>query len=311
MILQTPPRLSLSRRLYRRAKHSTQSIAQARQRQRVAKLIADPTAPDVSESEADFDRLQSAYGPRPPYGYDPLSIWSRAAERASLLLSLPDIQTPGKAVLDAGAGEGMLGVLLETYGHHVTLADLDDWRAPRARDLDFIQVDLDTPDALPENAFDLICSFNTLEHVLDPETVLANVWRSLRPGGLAYFDFGPLFASPWGLHAYGTIRTPFPQYLFSQTRVLAALKEFGINDLGQDRTELQPLNRWRLDQFQNLWRSNGGWEVLNESPRIVHEHLDLVEKYPTAFRGRGLKVADLVTSNLAVVLKRTFDTESP
>ena len=305
MLLQRTQKPSISHRLYRRASHSAKTIAQARQRQRVAKLLSDQRTPDVTASEADFDRLQSAFGPRPAYGYDPHSIWTRAAERASLLLSLPGMESPGRHILDAGAGEGMLGVLLETYGHQVTLADLEDWRERRATELEFIQVNLDHPDALPAASFDLICSFNTLEHVLDPQAVLSNVWHALRPGGLAYFDFGPLYASPWGLHAYGSLRMPFPQYLFSQARILDALDQLGINDLGQDRSELQPLNQWRLDRFRSLWTSSRRWSVLEEAPVVIHEHLDLVETYPAAFRGRQLAVADLVTHNLAVLLRRS------
>lgn len=304
MLLKSPPQPSVAYRVFRRVRHSAQSVSDRNQRQRVAKLLADPRPPDPSLSEAEFARLQSIYGPRPPYGYDPLSIWNRAAERASTILSLPGMEEPGRRVCDAGAGEGMLGLLLSTYGHNVTLADMDDWRDDRAKHLELLRINLDDPTSLPESRFDLICSFNTMEHVLDPAAAVAGIRRSLRPGGLAYFDFGPLYASPWGMHAYGTLRMPFPQYLFGESLIASALDDLGIRDLGGQRCELQPMNRWRLKQFQALWQNNPQWECIEEAPRRVHEHLDLVETYPAAFRGRGLNVDDLIVSNLAVLLRR-------
>lgn len=49
--------------------------------------------------------------------------------------------------LDLGAGDGMLGVLLDTFGHEMTLSDFEDWRMDAAKSLPFVQADC--CDALP------------------------------------------------------------------------------------------------------------------------------------------------------------------
>jgi SAM-dependent methyltransferase len=41
---------------------------------------------------------------------------------------------------------------------------------------------------LPEDAFDVICAFNTMAHVRDTLQTLKDLRRALRPGGLLIFD---------------------------------------------------------------------------------------------------------------------------
>ncbi|MDB5106084.1 MAG: SAM-dependent methyltransferase [Fibrobacteres bacterium] len=44
-----------------------------------------------------------------------------------------------------------------------------------------------TDEAYPDGSFDLICSFQTLDHLSDPLAVLRTCHAKLKPGGLAYF----------------------------------------------------------------------------------------------------------------------------
>jgi SAM-dependent methyltransferase len=51
---------------------------------------------------------------------------------------------------------------------------------------DGIRTGFFTGDAYPDGAFDLICAFQTLDHLSDPLAVLRTCLDKLRPGGLAY-----------------------------------------------------------------------------------------------------------------------------
>jgi SAM-dependent methyltransferase len=48
----------------------------------------------------------------------------------------------------------------------------------------------------PDQAFDLICAFDILEHVEDDETAVAELRRVLRPGGTLLFSV-PLYRAAW------------------------------------------------------------------------------------------------------------------
>lgn len=151
--------------------------------------------------------------------------------------------------------------------------------------------------------FDLVYSYNAFEHFPNPAHAYSEFARVCKPGGLMHFEFDPLFASPWGLHAYRSIHMPYPQFLFNMDFLTAKLAEIGINDLGRERVELQPMNRWRRDQFKALWE-NGAGRILTYKEYRDFSHLDMVVRFPDCFRGLGLTVDDLTVHGIVVTIER-------
>ena len=213
--------------------------------------------------------------------------------------------SPGKKLklLEVGAGDGMLGVLLNAVGHEVTLCDLDDWRTEQARGLEFIAADCCARIPCEQDKFNVVCSFNTFEHLTDPSKAFKEMIRVTSDDGLLYLDFGPLYCSPWGLHAYRSIRLPYPQFLFSSTFTYAKLKKLGIFDLGAPRAELQKLNGWKPTQFSELW-NRANLEIV--ALRLVsdEEHLNVIIEYPESFQGRGLSFQDVTCSNIIIAARK-------
>jgi SAM-dependent methyltransferase len=271
----------------------------------VRRLLSGPEPAECSRSEAAFEDLQAQARPVAEYGYDPLSTWKRGATRAAVLLGLSSgLTVPGARILEAACGDGMTGYLLAGFGHRVCLADTDEWRDTRARGIDFLACDLTLPGVLPGDQFDLVYSYNSFEHFDDPAAVLRNLVGACRPGGLLYFEFGPLYCGPWGLHAYRTLRMPYPQFLFSPEFINRQLERLGIEDLGGKRTSLQPLNRWRLSQFRDLWNSSGCEVMRCDVGWVDTSNLRVVTQFPEAFRGRGLAVEDLLAQSITVLLRK-------
>ena len=275
----------------------------ARLRQRVERLLASDLPHRFYDDEATFERLQARYPKKPDYGYDLLSAWRRGVERTGRLIRHLGISDPGVRILEVGCGDGMVSAMLHGFGHDVTLCDFDDWRDERARDLPFVRANVDEGADLPESSFDVVCSYNAFEHFGNPASTLGHLVPLLRPGGRFYTEFGPLYASPWGLHAYTTINVPYPQFLFSRSFNERMLKKVGIRSLGRDTDRLQPLNEWRVRRFDELWRSVGCEMIHYESGEST-EFLDLVLEFPHAFCGIDLHYEDLVTQHVSVTLRR-------
>jgi SAM-dependent methyltransferase len=96
----------------------------------------------------------------------------------------------GMDVLDCACGEGYGSALLASYARRVVGADISHASLKHAQarygsqaNLEFIQRDA-TRDALPSGAFDVVISFETLEHVLAQDELMRNFKQALKPGGL-------------------------------------------------------------------------------------------------------------------------------
>lgn len=97
----------------------------------------------------------------------------------------------GRRVLDAACGEGYGSALMARAGGRVLGLDVDADTVGHARaryanvpGLDFDQADATALDHLPDASFDLVLSFETLEHVHAQEALLDGFARLLAPGGL-------------------------------------------------------------------------------------------------------------------------------
>ncbi len=104
----------------------------------------------------------------------------------SILRFLRDEKIPlkGKKVLDVGCGSGsLMKVLKQEFGSDFEAEGLDMSLLGNAEEwLHFTQGDAHN---LPyeDNFFDVICIVDVLEHVVDPDKVLQEATRVLKPGG--------------------------------------------------------------------------------------------------------------------------------
>ena len=99
------------------------------------------------------------------------------------LLRLAEGMTPGR-VLDLGCNDGHLAAELRRRGHHVTGIDLAAHEGVKERVDRFVQADLDA--GLPvevKGPFDLVLAADVLEHVRQPEALLAQLRPMIAPAG--------------------------------------------------------------------------------------------------------------------------------
>lgn len=97
-------------------------------------------------------------------------------------------------VLDLGCGDGTLTARMaelvpqgEVVGVDASEGMMAVARQKVARNLRFLRLDINTLGFCEE--FDVVFSSATLHWILDHERLLRNIWRSLRPGGVARCSF--------------------------------------------------------------------------------------------------------------------------
>src|SRR5271165_3963440 len=182
---------------------------------RIEPLLASNSAPRYYDER--FEELQSSYSRWwPEYGFDNYSTWARGCERAIKLLGMADLRMRDLEALEVGCGDGMTSYALASYRNtsRFILNDTEDWRDARAMSFHFVNGNVCRTLPIDSNSFDLVMTYNAFEHVEDPRTALSELIRLCRSNGHIYIEFGPLYCSPLGLHAF-SFKMPYPQFLFS------------------------------------------------------------------------------------------------
>jgi len=112
-------------------------------------------------------------------------------------------------------------------------------------------------------SFDVVWSTNVLEHVADPELVLAEAYRVLKPGGMAVIVV-PNYGSFWEGH-YGMLFPPFcPKWIFK-----IIVKVFGRDPAFVDT--LQFVTYGKLKKWISSFAS--GIELITTGQEIWEERL--------------------------------------
>lgn len=165
----------------------------------------------------------------------------------------------GKAVLDAACGEGYGSRILASFALKVDGVDIDAGTIGAAQqkypldNLRFAQADLC---ALPfeMDQFDVICSFETIEHIADPFAALAEFRRVLKPGGLLIIStpdktiYNQSLAEPNSFHVREFERDEFLDVLkarFSHVESYGQRVVFG--SLLAAEGDSAPLASWRRE----------------------------------------------------------------
>jgi SAM-dependent methyltransferase len=138
-------------------------------------------------------------------------------------------------VLDAGCGVGYGSAFLAAEARRVVGVDLDgDAIAYAAQrygrpNVEFMIGDLQRLE-VADASFDVVCAFETIEHLPEPERFVSETRRVLRPGGL-------LFAST--PRANGTSDNPFHEREFSPAEFerLLGVRFSSVELLGQHRRQ--------------------------------------------------------------------------
>ncbi|MBW8017471.1 MAG: class I SAM-dependent methyltransferase [Planctomycetes bacterium] len=234
-----------------------------------------------------------------------LTLQSRTDQARHRIESLLQVLPQGKkpdSLLETGAGHGLLSITVHReFNINATAIDLNFNANPELekneipyRTMNVSQMDF------ADNTFDCVVSFDAFEHFMEPDTALREMIRVTKPKGFIYLDFGPIYYSAFGLHVYKCVHVPYSQYLFDYEMMEEYIEK---NDLR--RIVPKTLNRWRLDQYNQLWESYCAQvDIVHKRISKDCRHLKLVRAYPGLFKAQTKKFSDLTNCQIQILFQK-------
>lgn len=178
----------------------------------------------------------------------------------------------------------------------------------------------------PSDTFDAILSVATLEHVADVKTFLEECHRVLRPGGLFFIQFGPIWSSARGHHIWvardglevqfskpETNPVPDFAHLLLDEEEMRALLEDGacdprlIDPILQWIYHRSDINRVSYEEYKRLF---------DESPFLIKRFRRLGRSRPDARTARALtekygRGQEFRYGNIEAIAYKEADTQEP
>ena len=157
-------------------------------------------------------------------------------------------------VLETGCGTGAIVYELSKIGCDVTGTDISSCAIEYGRKkYPGIKLEPQEAESLssPEDSFDIVVSFDFLEHLTDVDRHLSEVWRLLRPGGYYLFQTPNKYSNA----IFETMKTKSLQWrsyhpsLHSAGRLRRRLKENGFN---VRFVKMNTINEFTLKKFKRF-----------------------------------------------------------
>ena len=200
---------------------------------------------------------------------------------------------------EIACGDGRVAMHLAKRVGRVTGTDLSDqFFADEARGS--VAIELADAQRLPfgGSSLDLLYTFDAFEHFDDPAAVLAEAWRVLKPGGVLYASFGPLYNSAFGPHQWGRIDVPYVHHLFSPSDLDAYCDSVGKLRL----TRL--INKLPLLYFRRLFAGAAGMDRVHYAEKYNTSAGELIVDHAACFRSKVSAFDELCVRSIEVVLRK-------
>ncbi len=271
------------------------------EKHRTRRIFAAATA---APSYLDFralETLQMNYPPLPEYGYDLHALETRGIARAVQILRLPGARG-ARSFLELGCWDGMVSCCLSRKGKRVTAIDNTDAGFDKRALCEGVRMlKMDAADMrFGDETFDFVFSYDAFEHFASPEGVLREAIRVVRKGGHIYLEFGPLYYSPFGEHAYRSITVPYCQFLFQKDLINGFTAQKGL-----DPIDFSHVNGWSLEGYRELWRKfSCVLKKVRYQENLDLSHLSLIRAYPFCFKSRSGCFENFIVASISVLFRK-------
>jgi ubiquinone/menaquinone biosynthesis C-methylase UbiE len=272
------------------------------EKQRTQRIFAAATDSPPSLDINALATLQMKYHRRPERAYDADTLENRGMARAAQILRFPEA-LKATDFLELGCWDGMVSCCLCRKGKKATAVDNRDVgfdeRASQegVRLLQMNAADLQ----LEDESFDFVFSYDAFEHFVSPEDVLREAIRVVRNGGYIYLEFGPLYYSPLGEHAYRSITVPYCQFLFTREVMNDFTAEKGLITINFNH-----VNGWSIESYRELWNKYS--DVLKKvryHEAIDLSQLNLISAYPSCFKSKSNCFDNFIVSRISILFQKS------
>ncbi len=219
-----------------------------------------------------------------------------------------------RKILEVGCGNGLTSFHLLSSGLEVCAVDIVDIRTDEVKQspvrFDIGNVCVHLP--YQDNAFDFIFSINSFEHFEQPANAFAEMIRVVRPSGILFLAFSPLYYSAWGLHAGRRLGMPYPQLLFSPSTIhhfvdLNHEATAQTNDELSDRNSIGPyVNGYSLPQYRQVLAAH--LEVMKKLAYvedITGDGMKIIFRYPGILKSQVPSCENLFVSGIKFLARKT------
>jgi SAM-dependent methyltransferase len=155
----------------------------------------------------------------------------------------------GRLALEIGGSGGLLAGIFSSIVDRVICTDIIDLQLkydgqfPRllkekfernSRSLNLGKIEFQVADAqnlfFRDGLFDLVFTQNALEHIPDPLTAIREAFRVLKPGGIFYATFDPVWTADSGSHFLEFVNEPWLQILLTDDEFCECMRNGGADD---------------------------------------------------------------------------------
>lgn len=168
----------------------------------------------------------------------------------------------GGLALEIGGSGGLLAGMISKNAGRVICTDVVDLQLKydgqflkllkekferNGRSLDLGKIEFQVADAQSlnyrDNLFDLVFTQNALEHIPDPLAAIKEAFRVLKPGGIFYATFDPVWTADSGSHFLEFVKDPWLHILLTDDEFCERMRDGGAQDwqLASYRTDMNRL----------------------------------------------------------------------
>jgi ubiquinone/menaquinone biosynthesis C-methylase UbiE len=154
------------------------------------------------------------------------------------------------------------------------------------------------------NSFDLIFSWNVLEHIQSPEKAIKEMFRILKPGGIAYNKYNPFFCQGGG-HSLCTLDFPWGHLRLDHSNFKQYIKEIRPDEMEAAINFYEySLNRMTIKDLR-LYNIDSGFEILAIIPYMKNIN-KVTEQILTQSKSNypNVEFNDLVSNGVTCIARK-------